>query len=62
VLYARGDIIEIACWLHARRKFKEAAELLKILGRPHEALRFIKRLYRVEREIRSRSKLEFQRD
>ncbi len=60
VLYARGDIIEIACWVHARRKFKEAAALLKTPGRPHEALRFINRLYRIERDIKTVSDVERQ--
>jgi hypothetical protein len=46
--------------VHARRKFKEAAELLKAPGRPHEAIRFIKRLYRIESEIKTLSDAERQ--
>src|ERR1019366_10058841 len=34
-LYADGRIREVACLVHARRKFVEAAELLKTPGRPH---------------------------
>ena len=53
VLYARGDLKEVACWAHARRKFKEVAVLMKTPGRAHKALRFINRLYRIERQIKT---------
>jgi hypothetical protein len=39
--------------VHARRKFVEAAELLKTPGRPHEAVKFFKALFRIERHIES---------
>jgi transposase len=52
-LYADGRIREVACLVHARRKFVEAAELLKTPGRPHEAVRFFKALFRIERQIES---------
>jgi len=51
-LYASGNIIEVACMVHARRKFVEVTELMKHKGRAHEALRFIARLYRIETQIR----------
>lgn len=51
-LYANADIREVACWAHARRKFVEVAELMKTQGRAHEALGFIKALYRIERRAR----------
>jgi len=50
-LYADGTIQEVACNVHARRRFVEAAELLERPGRPHEALGFYKALFRIEREI-----------
>ncbi len=50
-LYADGTVREVACNVHARRRFVEAAELLKHPGRPHEALGFYKALFRIEREI-----------
>jgi transposase len=50
-LYADGRIREVACLVHARRKFVEAAELLKTPGRPHEAIKFFKALFRIERQI-----------
>lgn len=52
-LYASGEIKEVACWAHARRKFVEVAALLKQPGRPHVALGFIRKLYRIERTIRT---------
>jgi len=52
VLYARGAIAEVACWAHARRKFKEVTVLMKSPGRAHQAILFIKRLYRIETQIR----------
>jgi len=49
VLYARGAIAEVACWAHARRKFKEVTVLMKSPGRAHQAILFIKRLSRLTR-------------
>ena len=37
--------------MRARRKFVEAADLLKNPGRPHEALAFYQELFRIERRI-----------
>jgi transposase len=49
----RTDVIALACWAHARRKFKQA------LGNDKErselALAMIQRLYAVEREAREQS-------
>lgn len=45
-------ITEVACNVHARRRFVEAADLLKSPGRPHEALAFYKELFRIERQIK----------
>lgn len=50
-LYADGSIREVACLVHARRKFVEAAELLKTPGRPHAAVKFFKALFRIERQL-----------
>lgn len=52
-LFANAEIQEVACWAHARRKFVEVAELMKTPGRAHEALAFIRALYRIERQSRS---------
>jgi hypothetical protein len=51
-VFANAQIREIACWSHARRKYVEVADLMTQPGRPHEAIAFIKSLYRVEREVR----------
>jgi transposase len=45
-LYAGGGIKEVACWSHARRKFKEAKPMDK--RRAQAALGFIHQLYDVE--------------
>jgi transposase len=54
-LFVDGKITEIACNVHARRKFVEAADLLQHPGRPHEALAFYKEMFRIERRIRDLS-------
>lgn len=59
-LYANLHIQEIACWVHARRKYVEVTQLMREPGRAHEALRFIKALYRIERQIRTLSDTERQ--
>jgi len=51
-LFLTGKIIEIGCNVHSRRKFVEAADLLEKPGRPHEALRFYKAIFRIERRIK----------
>jgi transposase len=51
VLYGR-DVQEVGCLAHARRKFVEVTALMKLPGRAHEALAFIRALYRVERQSR----------
>ncbi len=50
-LYEGGQIVEAACWAHARRKFYEiyAADRSPLAA---EALHYIGRLYAIEREIR----------
>jgi len=47
-IYDAGDVIEVACWAHTRRKFVEAesSDSLRALT----AVAWIKRLYEVERE------------
>lgn len=45
-----GDIVEAACWAHARRKFVEAEKSDK---RAAEMLSRIRELYRVEKRIKS---------
>lgn len=47
-IYASGDVIEVACWAHARRKFYEARSTDP--DRAHRVLAWIRQLYDVERE------------
>jgi hypothetical protein len=51
-LYRSGEVIEVACWTHARRRFREALET-----DPRAALMvaLIQELYRVERECQELS-------
>lgn len=43
--------MKVACNVHPRRRFPEAADLLKTPSRPHDALAFYKELFRIERQI-----------
>jgi len=47
-LYESGNITEVACWAHTRRKFYEAAIATQKAGRAAEALQRIADIYRVE--------------
>ena len=49
-LYAKGRIVEVACWAHARRYFFEAKGADPV--RAHAALLRIGEMYRVEHEAR----------
>ena len=51
-LYARGDVIEVACWAHARRKYFDAQE--SDPARSLWMLEMIRRLYAVESEAAGR--------
>lgn len=50
-LYANGAK-EVACMAHCRRYFEKASLLEEIPGPAYEALMLIKRLYKIEREIK----------
>ena len=47
-LYESGNITEVACWAHTRRKFFEAAIATKGNSRAHYAFLQIRRIYQVE--------------
>jgi transposase len=53
-VFAGGQIIEVACWAHARRKFFEIARQAEKGKRisAHEALDFIGQLYAIEQEAK----------
>jgi hypothetical protein len=50
-IYVKGDVTEVACWAHARRKFFEAKETDG--RRAAEMLEFVRRLYAVEDEAKA---------
>lgn len=61
-LDSRKFIVHVGCWAHARRKFMEAAKLVKkpkdgepFTSSADEAVAFIRKLYAVEKEAREKS-------
>jgi transposase len=50
-----GNIISIGCNAHARRSFAELAKLSKGSGLAHDALKFYKKLYAIEKEAREKN-------
>jgi hypothetical protein len=50
-IYHKGDVIEVACWAHARRKFFDAKETDG--RRASEMLEFVRQLYAVEDEAKA---------
>jgi transposase len=55
-IYAGGEVIEVACWAHARRKFIENTSTDR--GDPFTALAFITQLYQIERKAKDLSSCE----
>ncbi|MFA7236305.1 MAG: IS66 family transposase [Phycisphaeraceae bacterium] len=51
-IYATGDVTEVACWAHARRKFYDART--SDPAREHHVLAMIRLLYDVERDAKER--------
>src|SRR5262249_32307996 len=56
-LYTSGQIVEAACWAHARRKYYDVyvADRSPIAG---QALQRIAEIYDIERDIRGRSRAQ----
>jgi transposase len=50
-IHVKGDVVEVACWAHARRKFFETKETDG--RRAAEMLEFVRRLYAVEDEAKA---------
>lgn len=48
-IFAGGDVVEVACWAHSRRKFFDALSTNKTAC--NEALKLIQELYAIEKEI-----------
>lgn len=50
-----GNIISIGCHAHARRPFAELAKLSKVSRLAHDAPKFYKKLYAIEKEAREKN-------
>jgi hypothetical protein len=50
-IYASGRVVEVGCWMHARRYFFKASQADP--ARPCEALALIQQLYRVEQDAKN---------
>ena len=57
-LYKSGEIIEVGCMMHARRKFYEARTVDP--QRSHQALAWISLLYDVERDAKKRATADYE--
>jgi transposase len=57
-LYKSGDIVEVGCMMHARRKFYEART--SDPQRSHQALAWISLLYDVERDAKKRQTADYE--
>ena len=58
VLYENGDIIEVGCLAHARRKFMDIIKSSKKTGLADDAVELIGRIYAVEKRIKHLSAKE----
>jgi len=47
-----NDLIKVGCMAHARRKFADIIKIAKSNGLAHEAIKFFKLLYKIEKEAR----------
>ncbi|MEQ5841405.1 IS66 family transposase [Paraburkholderia acidicola] len=54
-LYERGDIVEVGCWAHCRRRFFEIAKAQKDPGLATHALQWIARLYAIESQVKDQT-------
>jgi transposase len=54
-LYERGDIIEVGCWAHCRRRFFEIAKAQKDPGLAAQALQWIAKLYANESRVKDQT-------
>lgn len=47
-----NDLIKVGCMAHARRKFADIIKIARSNGLAHEALKFFKALYKIEKDAR----------
>lgn len=55
------DIIRVGCMAHARRKFADIVKISKTHGLAHEAIKYFRALYKVEKEAREKNLLAHER-
>lgn len=48
------EVVNLGCWAHARRKFHDVVKASKNKGAAYTAMSFITKLYRVEKDIKTR--------
>lgn len=51
---AQYSLYHTGCLAHAKRKFNQAADVSKKKGKAEEALTFIRKIYRIEKELRNK--------
>jgi transposase len=49
------SIVKVGCMAHARRKFADIIKIAKTNGLAHEAIKFFKSLYKIEKEARDKN-------
>lgn len=57
-LYKAGNIIEVACWAHARRHFADIVKAAKKPSHADDALEYISQLYKIEKNIKNLSPIK----
>ena len=52
----KNNLVRLGCWAHARRKFKDAQKVQPKgkIGKPGQAIAFIKKLYAIEKSIKEK--------
>lgn len=58
VLYKTGEVVEVGCWAHARRKFFDIIKVAKEPGLADVAVEFIGKLYDIERRTKHLTPLQ----
>jgi transposase len=48
----KANIIQLGCMAHARRPFAELVKIAKSVGKSHQAVAYIKKLYAIEKQAR----------
>ena len=61
-LCRQNELLHAGCWAHARRKFMAIIKTAQPAEKAHEAVAFIRRLYKIEREAREQRLTAKQRE